>query len=347
MSKYPIVSFFATSPDEDNFPITDYATTPDGSADPTFLPETWAALKSKGGVPMGLPADLKNLPSHMMVRVPSVKQIDSWLAAYSLLGTPNQPIPMLHIQLIGHSGIRGQLALGGAWPVTTPSWKPPFYWFDSNPNALNMLARGGEIAEVMLVGCYVADRDSNITALNGHTLLFALAELWRCRASGAITQVDSTQFDEEGWYVGAPGAGPIAFQWTATATTFSGAANARWSPVLAPNDLKLPAEIASSQGSITDVSLISKFCRYFNATVPREQRPRAALPDVVMTFRYGSRSVPAYLVCNAMFLFVGEGDARVCYANFTRTHSDDVAEVVTRLVPSLLTGESRDARATS
>ena len=330
MSKHRIVSFFATEPGGGDFPTTDYGKTADGSIDPTFLPEVWAALKAKGAKPMGPPTDLAKLPHHMMVRVPSVKKMGAWLSLYSLLATSTQSLPMLRVQVIGHSE-SGQMALGGGWKQQEPKWKPPFLWFDSNPRSLQSLSLPGLVHEVMLAGCYIAQRLSNLNAVNGRTLLFAISELWRCRARGAQTSVNPEDFDSEGWYKGVPGGRPIGWSWKTRTTTFADLRDTRWSPK--PAKVALPTALTSKDRSVTDPVLIAKFCRYFDAQVPAAQQPRAALPDLTMTLSYGATRTPAYLVGNATFLIIGDDADRRYYTNARRRYSNEVAQVVSKLSP--------------
>lgn len=324
MNDLPIVSFFA-SPPTLKYPTTDY-TSADGSIDPTFLPEVWASLKKKGAQPTGPLTTLAGLPQHMMVRVASVSEIGGWLASYSVLG----PKKKLNVQLVGHSR-SGQLSLGGGWKTKAANWRPPYLWFDSNPHALQPLALPDIVEDVMLAGCYIAQRLSNLSAVNGRTLLFALSEMWRCRARGAVTSVNPPDFNHRGWYQGIPGGRPIGWSFKKHDTTFDGDRQARWKTEKAT--LGVPDKIVAGRKLIVDRALIAKFCAYFNAVLPHKQQPRAALPDLTMSLHYGKRRVPAYLLSNATCLAVGDGTERKFYTNGQRKPSLDVTAVISALSP--------------
>jgi hypothetical protein len=116
----------------------------------------------------------------------------------------NNPGRLLSVQIIGHA-ISGQLFLGASWMTPQErqrlAKKFPFYILDTDPESLGLLARyAGHLADVTLVGCNVGSVSSYGYAINGRTLTFTLAELFRCTVRGADDQVHPDEFDDDGVY---------------------------------------------------------------------------------------------------------------------------------------------------
>jgi pimeloyl-ACP methyl ester carboxylesterase len=142
----------------------------------------------------------KRSSRNLVLRVSSVRDVDLELSRI-FSGHFQGPI---RLQIVGHN-LAGGLALGAVWipepEVLTRAFKFPFYTFDTNPSALGLLSKhAGKISEVMLVGCSIGSAATSGYAINGRTLTYTLAELFRCTVMGADDVVAPTEFDERGWY---------------------------------------------------------------------------------------------------------------------------------------------------
>ena len=146
----------------------------------------------------------KQLHTNQLHRVASVSDIDVTLDKIltpSFRGT-------IRLQIIGHA-IPGSMCLGARWSdsgIHDPAaFAFPFLVLDTNPAALGLLAKfAGKLSEVMLVGCHVGSTTSFGHAINGRTLTYTLAELLRCKVSGADDDVAPDEYDDQGWYAPAP-----------------------------------------------------------------------------------------------------------------------------------------------
>jgi len=163
-----------------------------GSTDNSFIDAALASLASRGA------------HANRLVRASSVRDLDIELGKIlsgSFKGT-------IRLQIVGHS-ISGKLSLGGSWlPPNEVAWRgsePPFYVLDTNPMSLGLLSKyAGKISEAMLVGCNVGSASSYGYAINGRTLTYTLAELFRCVVRGADDVVAPDEFDAHGWYAPNP-----------------------------------------------------------------------------------------------------------------------------------------------
>jgi hypothetical protein len=142
----------------------------------------------------------KQVPGHCVLRACSVRDLDVQLAAI----VPKHGAHKVRLQIIGHS-VSGMLSLGASWltddELMTRGFAFPYYVLDTHPSALALLAKyAGKLVEVMLVGCNVGGASSFGYAINGRTLTYTLAELFRCTVHGADDVVAPDEFDARGWY---------------------------------------------------------------------------------------------------------------------------------------------------
>jgi len=124
------------------------------------------------------------------------------------------PLAQISLQLISHAD-SGILWLGHYGDAASDAL--PYYYLDSDPDALVYLSqfgRAGKLADVTVVGCDVAAAASAGNGYNGRALMYTLAELFRCRVVGATDAVHYSEFDENGDYKPGPEhSGLIGWQW--------------------------------------------------------------------------------------------------------------------------------------
>ena len=195
----PGIAFAASvidmSPRERPQIVTVVASPPPGKPPPTDNTFIDAALAALAG---------KQVTRNCVVRASTVRDIDLELAKV----LPEGSRDAIRLQIVGHS-LSGMLSLGASWiddaDVPATAFRYPYYVLDTNPASLGLLAKyAGKISEVMLVGCNVGSASSFGYAINGRTLTYTLAELWRCLVRGADDVVAPDEFDPVGWYAPGP-----------------------------------------------------------------------------------------------------------------------------------------------
>jgi hypothetical protein len=149
-------------------------------------------------------------PMREVYRASSVLEIQQ-----ILLGIiASDPSCQISLQLVSHASA-GILWLGRYGD--TFSDQSPYYYLDSDPDVLvhlSQLGREGRLSDVTVVGCDVATASDAGNGYNGRTLMYTLAELFRCKVVGATDSVHWSEF-KNGDYVPDPAihSGLAGWQW--------------------------------------------------------------------------------------------------------------------------------------
>jgi len=320
----PIVTFLANPSNPNALNIGANGGSP---IDPQALSAISAKLKAIGKE-IGTPDEetRNKAPRHMLVIVSSVGEIITWLNAYFPDNDEGvRADQRLRIQIVGHA-TSGALSLGASWSDPAHWYDPPFPILDSNPRLLVLLGQFvGCIHEVMLAGCQVASWRSNGYEVNGRTLLFTLAEMWKCKVRGAADFVDADSFDNTGWYT----RNPVGWAWSTkvdSSLQSEGTAERDGRDDLSSRpqcdwmSLNRPDRITAYGRDIETARYLDSLPAYFNARLRPSNVPRLALPELEFDLHHGATSTPAALLCGGRFLMVGQGEDRVFY-----THDDGQA----------------------
>lgn len=262
---------------------------------------------------------------HMLVKVSSVIQIVDWLDAYFDNSAPKEE-ERLRVQIVGHAQ-SGAISLGASWAPPEEWFKNPYLIFNSNPRLLLFLARfTGRIKEVMLAGCFVGSWISNGFEINGRTLLFTLAEMWKCKVRGANEAVSAKGFNPTtGWYKGEKIL-PVGWAWGRSRKRGTRRweakpyARSRRGPVLKGEGLPRLASISAHGQTFSDPALLEDLREYFNARAGKANRPHLALPEAELVLHYPrGAQARAQLLCGGQFLCVTkESQPPIYYANRAR-----------------------------
>lgn len=337
--KRTIVTFLAKKPEDNhsNVDVSDTANAVDAQA----LSEVEKQLRELGEV-IDEPSATTRHEKHPLIlhEISSILDMRVWLNRYF----PNRDSDVekehkIRLQIIGHA-TSGSIALGASWLPDESRWyQKPYYVFNSNPRSLLFLAPfAGCIHEVMLAGCYAGSWRSNGYEINGRTLLFTLAEMWKCKARGANDTVSAESFDRDGWY-NPKGIKPVGWSWNGRQATTR--VKKPPAPPCEPGGLPRPSSISAYGAEITDPASIDELCAYFNGELQEEHVPRLALPELELQLHYGpDRSASAMLFCGAQFLRVTDGADVSWYASMTgrmsalRHASAGLADLISLLISS-------------
>lgn len=311
---------------------------PSNVDDPSFIAEVYAKLTGPavGAVQVGDDITAATAPDHMLVRIASLDDMATWLAAY--FGSIPPPLfkdkDKLKIQIIGHSS-SGSLALGSSWgdpPAASSQYRQltqaPYKTLSSTPTALLLLAPYVEkIQEVRLAGCYVGLWQTNGFPVNGRTLMFTLAEMWHCKVRGALGAVEPKHFDT-GWFEGPQ----LGWSWVGARPTV-----AEEQPfALQPDSKKLtqPDSIGVTGGPTLTGPDAEALTSYFDGCIPMGDSsvtPRLAVKELLLQLNYPGGSRAASLMCGGMFLAVDTDEGRVFYCNKKLESSVNVGRIIRSL----------------
>ncbi|HWU89386.1 MAG TPA: hypothetical protein VN253_19125 [Kofleriaceae bacterium] len=257
----------------------------------------------------------KQRPRHMLARVSNVIEMMRWLDLY-FRANPN-PDKRIRIQVIGHAQ-SGSISLGANWLPRKYWYSYPYYVFDSNPRALLFLGRFvNRVDEVVLAGCFAGSWHSNGFEVNGRTLMFTLAEMWKCKVRGADEAVSVEGFDNQGWYVGKE-VDPVGWVWNVQKGSATHEPQKRELQFV-EKQLSKPKSIAAYGQTFNDAATLDELCDYFNAEADETHRPRLALPELELELNYQDGNVRAWLLCGGRFLLVDEPAGKICYTNQARS----------------------------
>jgi hypothetical protein len=249
--------------------------------------------------------------SHLLVQVSDVRQI--WACLNQLFPDDSKgitPEQRVAIQLVGHA-YSGSLWLG---PPTNDEGALPVFTCDAK--TLGLFGQFAHcVSEVMLAGCQVAAWRPNGYEVNGRTLMFALAELLKCRVRGACTLVQASSFDNKtGWYNDKP------IGWALRPRRRNKTTAQEGTPRLGfkahGEGLPTPSAITVSGGSLSpeEIEIVSE---YFNAQLAQPKVPRLARRELELEFQFPDSKPPkdAAIYCSGQFLELRNAGSSVFFAH--------------------------------